>query len=149
MPLPPSTSGSTSRPEITSGFSAITSRLLSLGGHPSEPRLPSLLGKDAGARWRGLLAIGQSGNNAVGAIREHGSKTPAEQFARPRGLVHRISQQRIPVIDHRACAPPSEIPLIAVNGGAAEPFGPHAPIGWKTTEEMAAGDLRRHLARRI
>src|SRR5260221_4245348 len=94
MPLPPSTSGRTSRPEITSGFSAITSRLpFPPGAGLAGRRFPSSLCMDAGVPWRAFPAIDKRRDNSVGTVGEHRGQAPTKQFARAHRRVDGVGKQ--------------------------------------------------------
>src|SRR5690348_5643983 len=87
MPLPPSTIGRTSRPEMTSGFKAITWLYSSLrGGAPARFR----------SRFRrASSASPQAGDDAIGTVGEERAHAPRQELSRARRIVDRIDEQRV------------------------------------------------------
>src|SRR5258708_22703853 len=92
---------------------------------------------DARPIWRAFPALGQGGDDAVGAVAEDRLEAPAEQLAGALGAVNRIGEERIAAGDDRPCRRPVEAALVAMNGHPAQPLHLFPPIGRNAAEEKA------------
>src|SRR6185437_547902 len=117
MPLPPSTSGSTSRPEITNGFSAIT--VLSLPPCRAPDANGTTLYVSIGLTKSNGFARKPCGD-AVRAIAEDRLDAPGEQLLRALRQIDGVGEDRQPGVSHQLDRRPIESSLVGVQHGAVE-----------------------------
>ena len=128
MPLPPSTSGNTSRPEITRGMSDLNQLL-------PAARCPQI------GRRRGQYYIG--------CVGENGSHPPVEQLPRPGRVVDRVGEHRIAGRADLGDVPLGKVALIGVDRRAAKSLGDLGPIRAATLRNSIAARECRASAPRL